>query len=465
MRNSDGILHSVPGAGGAGREPEDPCPVGMLVLGRYRVLNRLGAGGMGVVYEVEHVALGSRFAVKVLLPVLARDRATVRRFAREARAMALLQSEHVTRILDLGELPDGTPLFVMERLYGEDLQGVLRRSRPLPVRRAVGIMLDACLGVRAMHKAGLVHRDLKPANLHVSTRETGEELCKILDFGVVKSVTSTTTREGRLVGTLRYMAPEQLEHATVDQRTDVYALGAVLYECLAGQPPHSGDTLERLLYAIMNGEPAPLERVRSDLPRGLSAEVGRALARDANRRFATVAEFAAALAPYAGKGRWRDPSAAPTFAASLAATSRRSARGKGRGKWKHVRLIASGLVGIGFGWGLATGWSREQPVPPAASAGPLSVAEAAAAPTSAAMANTPVRTAAAVEATSVAAHAPTGEAARRARALRASKAKRNPKTSPPPAPATVEPETQDASVPKGSSLSQVPLDGENPYAR
>ena len=137
MRNSDGILHSVDGAGGAGQEPEDPCSVGMLVLGRYRVLSRLGAGGMGVVYEVEHVALGSRFAVKVLLPVLARDRATVQRFAREARAMALLHSEHVTRIVDLGELPDGTPLFVMELLYGEDLQKLIQRSAPLPVQRAV----------------------------------------------------------------------------------------------------------------------------------------------------------------------------------------------------------------------------------------------------------------------------------------------------------------------------------------
>ena len=333
---------------------------------RYRIVRRLGSGGMGEVYEIEHEELGLHLAAKLLRDERAEDPQTVERFRREARAMARIRSDHVTRIIDSGTLPTGEPFLVMELLEGTDLKRLLASTGPLPVCRAVNLAIDACWGLRAVHRAGLVHRDIKPANLFVVHRDSGEDRCKLLDFGVAKSATTAQTATGELVGTLRYMAPEQLADRDLDERTDVYALGAVLYECLAGTPPHEGDTLERVLFSIMNRDPAPVSALRPHLPGGLEAIVACALARDPAERFASAASFAEALLPYANLASSEAFDDTCTTGTTLPRQLHRRQRPL---PWLGA-IIASGVLG----WWLAT-WSSAAPHPSAAAPPTLTAVE------------------------------------------------------------------------------------------
>lgn len=252
---------------------------------------------MGEVYTAEHLRLGRQFAVKLLLS--AQEPRSRARFRREAEAIAAIENEHVVSVVDCGEARDGTPYLVMELLRGEDLRSLLRRERSLPVSRAVGVLLDTCRGLEAVHSAGLVHRDLKPENVFVTKRATGQDWCKILDFGVAKMETSVSTAHGAVIGTVKYMAPEQLQDgASVGPRTDIYALGALLYECLSGAPPHTGTTVHELMFKIMNEPTLDLRLLRPHVPRDLARAVGRALEKRAVDRFATVSEFAEAIAAH-----------------------------------------------------------------------------------------------------------------------------------------------------------------------
>ena len=268
------------------------------VLGNtYRLVQRIGTGGMGEVYAAEHLRLGRRFAVKVLHPNHAQKALT--RFRREAKAIARIENEFVIGVVDCGEAADGAPYLVMDLLHGEDLRALLERAAPLPVSRAVKLICDAAQGVIAVHAAGLVHRDLKPENLFVSKRATGEDWCKVLDFGVAKMETSEATTEGAIIGTVRYMAPEQLEDgASAGSAVDVYALGAILYECLTGRPPHSGTTTHELMFKIMNERPLAVDALRAEIPRRLAEAVARALAKAPSDRFRSAQEFADAVAPF-----------------------------------------------------------------------------------------------------------------------------------------------------------------------
>jgi eukaryotic-like serine/threonine-protein kinase len=330
-----------------------PGRAGRVILNKYCVLDSLGTGGMGEVYEVEHMVLGRRFAAKLMRSELMREPSTSERFFREARAMAMVQSDHVASIVDVGTLDDGTPVIVMERLFGEDLRALLRREGPLPVARAVRLILDAAWGLHSVHEAGLVHRDVKPANLFVVRRDCGEELCKLLDFGVAKSPAAASTQQGTLVGTLSYMAPEQLRDGTaVDERTDIYALGAVLFESLAGSPPHTGDTPERVMFSIMNQEPVPLRSLRADVAPALCDLVMRALARDPSRRFDTVEQMAASLLPYSGLGPAHDTGDPARFATTLRAPYAALGAARRPSRWA---LLGSGLVGVATGAGLVSG--------------------------------------------------------------------------------------------------------------
>src|SRR5262245_2380805 len=212
----------------------DELPPGLVVADTYRLCERIGAGGMADVYEAEHVRLGNRVALKVLRTNARADSKGFDRFRHEARRVAALSSEHVVKVFDCGELPNGMPYLVMERLWGEDLRSLLAREGRLPVRRAVKLAIGACRGLSVVHAARLVHRDLKPANLFV-VRTAASDCCKILDFGVAKALVSDATAGGALLGTVRYMAPEQLEDAASARATaDIYAVGAILYECLTG---------------------------------------------------------------------------------------------------------------------------------------------------------------------------------------------------------------------------------------
>jgi len=286
------------------RSPSELDESSALLDARYRVTRRLGGGGMGEVYEVEHVRLKRHFALKLLRAELSSERELIERFDREARAVATLHSDHVVSIVDSGTLSDGRPYFVMERLIGQDLKQLLAATAELPVARAVNMGIDICLGLHAAHSAGLVHRDLKPENVFVTHGDDARERCKLLDFGVVKLAEQQATRPGTLVGTARYMAPEQVTNGDqVAPAADLFALGVILYRCLSGQHPFAADTLERVLFRIINDTPAPLP---SHVPSGLAVLLEQALAKQPSERPASALDFARALARFTQEPRHLD---------------------------------------------------------------------------------------------------------------------------------------------------------------
>ncbi len=273
---------------------------GQVLASRYLLTRKIGEGGMGEVYEAEHVRLGRRVAVKLLHDVYCRREHYLERFSREAKTLASLCSEHIVAVTDCGDTSAGLPFIVMEYLEGEDLRKLLNQLAILPISRALKLVVDACEGVKVAHAKGLVHRDIKPENLFVVSRLGGTECCKVLDFGVAKQRdASTLTRDGALIGTVQYMAPEQaLGEKDLDGRVDVFALGAILYECLCGEAPFRGDRAESILFAIIHREPVPLCELNPEVPESLSHVVHRALARNPANRYQTIGEFGAALAAF-----------------------------------------------------------------------------------------------------------------------------------------------------------------------
>ncbi len=283
--------------------------VGQLVAGTYRIVSHIGSGGSGHVFAAEHVRLGKLFALKLLRNDRDSGRRAAQRFRREAKAIARLSSEHVVSVVDCGELEDHTPYLVMELLAGEDLRSLLNREGPLPMRRAVQIAIEACRGLAAVHEAGLVHRDLKPENLFIARRSGGEDWCKVLDFGVAKMDASLSTTRGAIIGTVRYMAPEQLSDAeSVGPATDVYALGAVLFECLTGSPLVDGSAVQEVMYCIMNVEPRPLRDLVPTLPGAVADIVERCVAKPVDERPASAAELARLLSAAVAAPRLLQPS-------------------------------------------------------------------------------------------------------------------------------------------------------------
>jgi serine/threonine protein kinase len=294
MTWTDERASSVDDARDVGR-PSRAGP-GATIAGTYRVVSYLGSGGSSDVYRAEHVRLGKTVALKILRSDVASSPKLAQRFRREARAVARLRSEHVVQVLDFGELADETPYLVMEFLEGHDLRQLLLELTCLPVARAVQIAVEACLGLDAVHRAGLVHRDVKPENLFITHRDSGDDWCKVLDFGIAKMESSLSTSPGAILGTIRYMAPEQLlGNGDVGPHTDIYALGAILYECLSGRPAHSGSTPQQLMYSVMNGSPTSLAELRVGLPPALVALVTRCLAKDHRCRPSSARALAAQL--------------------------------------------------------------------------------------------------------------------------------------------------------------------------
>ncbi|HEY1533208.1 MAG TPA: serine/threonine-protein kinase [Polyangiaceae bacterium] len=276
--------------------------IGQVVAASYRIVRYIASGGSSHVFQAEHLRLGKSFAIKLLRVELDSSRRAAQRFRREAKAIARLNSEHIVSVIDCGELDDGTPYLVMELLEGEDLRTLLSREGTLPARRAVQLIIEACRGLTAVHDAGLVHRDLKPENLFVTKRATGEDWCKVLDFGVAKMEASLSTAEGAIVGTVRYMAPEQLSDSpAVGPATDVYALGAILYECLSGKAAHEGETIQQVMFSVMNREPTALSVLCPGLPRELVGAVERCLAKERRKRPQQPSELAGTLLTTIGR--------------------------------------------------------------------------------------------------------------------------------------------------------------------
>jgi serine/threonine-protein kinase len=281
------------------------------VLGKYRLDRILATGGMGVVVGATHLQLDQRVAIKFMSPLLAGNDTGIRRFMLEARSAASIRSEHVARVLDVETLPSGTPYIVMEYLEGEDLRAMLDRRGWLRVPEAVDYVLQACEAIAEAHVMGIVHRDLKPGNLFCCKRPDGAPLVKVLDFGVSKLLPRAqpelrgiaSTGPHVIMGTPRYASPEQLRSsARVDARTDIWALGVILYELIAGRTPFQADTFLHVCAKVAHTPIQPLRALRPEVPTELGAAVERCLAKDPDARFQTVADLADALAPHAPRG-------------------------------------------------------------------------------------------------------------------------------------------------------------------
>jgi serine/threonine-protein kinase len=278
-----------------------PVREGEILDGKYRVERVLGVGGMGVVVAAVHVQLQTRVALKFLLPAALGSPEVVERFAREARAAVQIQSEHVARVIDVGTLPTGSPYMVMEYLEGSDLADAVSESGPMPTQVAVGYVLQACEAIAEAHALGIVHRDLKPANLFLARRTRGESIVNVLDFGISKTKESGhgLTHTSTMMGSPLYMAPEQIMSSKdVDSRTDIWALGIILYELLTGATPFVAETMPEIIYMVTQRDPPPLAEKRPDMPPRLAEVVTQCLAREPDKRFANVARLAAALAPF-----------------------------------------------------------------------------------------------------------------------------------------------------------------------
>jgi serine/threonine protein kinase len=279
---------------------------GQILAGKYRVEEEIGSGGMGIVVSARHVTMGHRLAIKLLKVHEDKDPSgAVARFVREARAAARIQSDHVVRVIDVSALPDGTPYMVMEYLEGEDLRQVLERRGELAVEEAVGYILQACEGLAEAHAVGVVHRDLKPSNLFLAKKSNGTTVLKILDFGISKvspkAGEAGITTTGALMGSPLYMAPEQMRSTkNVDARADIWSLGLILYELLAGVPPFAGETIPEVCLAVMGEEPIPIRRVRSDVPIEIETILTKCLEKKRENRFESMGALARALEQFAG---------------------------------------------------------------------------------------------------------------------------------------------------------------------
>jgi serine/threonine protein kinase len=389
---STGSLESTQLPAAAVRERKDLAAghtrVGTVLAGKYRVERVLGIGGMGMVVAVTHLQLGERYALKFLLPDLASDPEIVARFMREAQAAARMKNEHIARVSDVGQLPNGPPYLVMEHLVGQDVAKRLRAGGPLPIVEAVDIVLQACGAIAEAHSLGIIHRDLKPSNLFLTQRSDGSLLVKVLDFGISKVATDledpslTATRE--VIGSPAYMSPEQIRSArNVDGRADIWALGIILHELLTGTLPFEGTTASALLAAAAADAPKNVRAVRFEVAPELDAAVLRCLEKSPDQRFQSVAELAMAIEPFssglssslvqrfarlgAPTGPRGSAASLPSIRPSIAPPA--SAHGRSR-VGLFVALAAGLLVLAGLALVVFGGRLREKPQASAPSAAP-----------------------------------------------------------------------------------------------
>ena len=336
----------------------DPL-IGETIDGRYEVVDVIGEGGMGTVYEVRHVTLGRRFALKVLRRDIA-DAEHTARFLQEAKAAAAIGHPNIVAVSDFGEVrlggPDSAavPYFVMEFLTGISLAALLRSEKTLSPQRAAGILLQCASGLAAAHAAGVIHRDLKPDNVFL-TPTAEKEFVKLLDFGVAKMVgQGRLTRAGMVFGTPHYMSPEQAAGQSVDHRADVYALGVILYECFAGHVPFEADTYMGVLTKHMFATPEPLSQVAPDASSlgALGPIAMRCLAKSPADRYASMVEVAAAIEHAMSEAGTKVSGRAPAMAALASGGSMRPREAESFGESDPALTPVKPLIGprgIGIG--------------------------------------------------------------------------------------------------------------------
>ncbi len=303
----------------ADKAAEPHALLGSVLRGTYRLERVLDQGGMGTVFEAEHVRLGRRLAVKVLAQHLTSDSQALARFHREAAIVSHLQHPHIVQVLDYDTTEQGEPYIVMELLRGESLARKLERVGRLSIEEVVRLVDSVALGLSAAHRASVVHRDLKPANVFLAEDADRGQLVKLLDFGI--SLRSSTDRrltgEYAVLGTPDYMSPEQASGRTaqVDHRADEYSLAVIAYEALSGQTPFPGTEVMEVLAQVISASPVPIQRVAPEVSSAVWAVLERALAKNPEARYTNVAEFSAALWTAAG---YSLPPSMPQYAPSRA---------------------------------------------------------------------------------------------------------------------------------------------------
>jgi len=286
---------------GLAESTQDDPRVGTMV-DRYRLIARLGEGGMGIVYRAEHTIIGRPVALKLLHPNLTAVSQAVERFFREARAAGEVATEHIVNITDSGRTEDGTSFLVMELLLGQSLERLLDQETTLPPTRAVHIGLQIADALAAAHVRSVIHRDLKPANVQLVERDGNPDFVKLLDFGVAKMVESNVklTQTGMIVGSPAYMSPEQASGKTVDQRTDIYAFGVMLFEMLTGRPPFVGVNATEVLLAHVMTEPPTPRSLNPLVPEALESIIMACLAKDPEHRPRSMAHLRERLLGWQG---------------------------------------------------------------------------------------------------------------------------------------------------------------------
>ena len=371
---------------------DEAFSIGTIVSGKYRIERVLGRGGMGMVVAAWHLDLDQRVALKFILADVARRPTLVERFMREARAARRLRGEHVAKVVDVAKLETGLPYIVMELLDGRDLRSVLAEGGALPAPLAVDYVLQAIDAVAEAHRCGIVHRDLKPANLFLASRPEGDEVIKLLDFGISKTKDvleasgddEAITGTSAFLGSPAYASPEQCRTPRdVDARTDIWALGAILYELLTGGRVFSAPSQAEMVAAVLMDEPLPVRASAPHVAPGLEAAVFRCLRKNREERFASVAALAVAIAPF-GTGQWnrcveravrllgQPPPAAP-FPAMAAAnvSSAVTTGGAGPRPAAVAFAISAGVVvAISLAVGAALIFGRGAPAPTIPSAEP-----------------------------------------------------------------------------------------------
>jgi hypothetical protein len=314
----------------------------------YRIEGILGRGGMSVVYRAENLRLGNTVALKLLAPELAQDEGFRERFVRESRTAASLQHPNIIPIYDAGDA-EGLLYIAMRYVDGPNLRTLEHEAGELSPARVLRIGTQVASALDAAHEQGLIHRDVKPANILLEAGAEGDDHAYLADFGLTKNVDSHSgiTGTGQFIGTIDYMAPEQIEGREVDAGVDVYALGCVLFECLAGVPPYTRETEVAVLWAHMRDDPPALSKARPGLPATVDDVFAWALAKDPGDRPGTCGELTGALR--SALGELGEPESR-----SEAVTVRGRLRPPSRGGWGRNRAIAAGLVGLALGAGIAS---------------------------------------------------------------------------------------------------------------